>query len=71
MTADGFDEALVGIAERCGERPLAVYDYGRAVELLVARDGGTVLEAQEYLDVNCLGAWVGPGTPLWLRRPDG
>jgi hypothetical protein len=33
--ADGFDEAIIGIAERCAQSPLGVYDAERCIEILV------------------------------------
>ncbi len=64
--ADGFDDAAIGIVERCGQPSIVVYDYHAAAKILQKRDGMTLEEAFEYLDFNCVGAWVGPGTPGWL-----
>jgi hypothetical protein len=70
LTADGFDEAIVGVAERCGMPPVVVYDARRCIEILVARDGMSPEEADEFFRFNTLGAYVGPHTPLFLwRRP--
>ena len=33
--ADGFDEAIIGIAERCGRPNLVVYDTERRIDVLV------------------------------------
>lgn len=66
LLADGFEQAFIGIAHRCSKPNLACYDYERAVEVLMKRDGMTDEEAREYLNFNCLGAWMGEGTPLWL-----
>lgn len=68
LFADGFEDALVGIARRCGQPSLAVYDYDKAVEILHVRDGMTGDEAMEYLEFNTLGAWAGEHTPIWLCR---
>lgn len=70
LFADGLDEALVGMAERCGQPTLAVYDYAKAVEVFMNRDGMTHEEAVEWMDFNVVGAWMGPHTPVWLRRPE-
>lgn len=64
--ADGFDDAAVGIVERCGQPPIVVYDYNAAAKILHERDGMTLEEARDYLDFNCVGAWVGPSTPGWM-----
>ena len=68
LYATGFEEALVGILHRCGQPPIAVYDVARCVEILVARDGMTPEEAEEFLEFNAIGAWMGPHTPGWLIR---
>lgn len=68
LKADGFEPAFVGVAMQCCNRPdLMVYDYDKAVELLQTRDGMTWEEAAEYLDFNVLGAWMGEGTPIFMR----
>lgn len=70
LTADGFEDAIIGIAERCGQPSLVVYDAKKCVEILVKRDGMTYDEAREFFDFNTLGSWVGPNTPLFMwRRP--
>jgi hypothetical protein len=66
LLADGFEEAFIGPAVRCGQPTLAAYSYSKAVEVLVKRDGITEEEAQEYIDFNVTGAWVGPNTPIFV-----
>jgi hypothetical protein len=65
---DGLNSAIVGIAERCGQEPLLVYDYHKVVRALEVRDGMSNDEAVEFVDFNIAGAWVGEGTPLMLYR---
>lgn len=69
MLAEGFEDAFLGPAVRCGQQPLAAYSYERAVQVLIARDGMTREEATEWMDFNVVGAWVGPGTPIWIYEP--
>lgn len=73
LMADGFEDALIGIAYRCGQKPLAVYSMRRAIRLLVERDGMSESDAEEYLEFNVLGAWNGENTPIFLvaERGDG
>ena len=71
MTADGFDDAIIGIGSRCGQPDLLVYDIDTALDILMDRDGMSYEEAQEYFSFNVQGAWVGEGTPIWLQRIDG
>jgi hypothetical protein len=62
LTFDGFDEALIGVVNRFGQPPLALYSFEKIIEILL-RDGGTYEEAVEYYEFNMIGAWVGEGTP--------
>ena len=32
--AEGFDEVIIGIAERCAQSPLVVYDAERCIDIL-------------------------------------
>jgi hypothetical protein len=68
LLADGFDTALIGVARRCGQPTLAVYDYELGLQVLMERDGMTREEAIEYMEFNVVGAWVGEHTPIWLER---
>ena len=68
MLADGFDEAFLGVAERAGMEPVATYDRGKCIELLVQRDEMSYDEAREYFDINVFGSWVGELTPMFLTR---
>lgn len=64
LLMDGFDEACIGFSQRINEPLLAVYSYEKMVEVLVKRDGMDEEEAMEYIDFNCVGAWVGERTPI-------
>ena len=64
---DGFDEALIGVARRCGQPTLAVYDYDKCIDILSREMSED--DAVEYFEFNCAGAWVGPHTPVILQRP--
>jgi len=69
LFADGFDEALLGVATRCGQPPLVVYDRQKCIDLLISRDGMSEEEAEEYFSFNTEGAWVGDRTPIFVVRP--
>lgn len=69
VTWDGFDDAIVGSVERCGSPgPLVCYDYDLMVGVLVERDEMEHEDAEEYLDFNVVGAYVGEGTPFVFHR---
>ena len=69
LTADGFDDACLGLS--CGFGPQrAVYDWDKCVDILMTRDDMTADEAIEYMDFNVTGAYVGEHTPEFiLVRP--
>jgi hypothetical protein len=66
LLADGFEDALIGIARRCSQPSLAVYDENKCIDILVKRDKMTWEEAVEFFEFNTLGAWVGENTPLFM-----
>jgi hypothetical protein len=66
LFADGFDEAIIGIAYVRGSA-VAVYDEEQVVEIL-ASQGMSLDEAREYFDFNVAGAYVGEQTPVFVRR---
>ena len=66
LTADGFDYALIGVSERAGQPPIAMYDKDKCINLLIERDGMTEEEAEEYFYFNVVGAWVGEYTPCFV-----
>lgn len=67
LLMDGFDEALMGYAQRVGDPAIAIYDREICIQIL-SRDM-SVEEAEEYFEFNVVGAWVGDGTPCFLVRP--
>jgi hypothetical protein len=69
LLADGFEDAFIGVAERSSQHPLAVYDAGKCIEILVERDGMSYEEAEEFFSFNVTGAWAGEYTPLFLWQP--
>ena len=65
LLADGFDDAILGVAERCGQPTLVAYDRCRCIDILVAQ-GMDREEAEEYFEFNVAGAWLGEQTPVWI-----
>lgn len=66
LLADGLEDALVGYTLNHHHAHVAVYDYDRCVEVLVSRDGMTHEDADEFLQFNTLGAYVGEHGPLYV-----
>lgn len=68
LTADGFDDAIIGIGERCGQPSLVAYDRDKCIQVLMDRDGMDYEGAVEFFDFNVGGAWVGENTPIFITR---
>jgi len=67
MRIDGFDAAAVGIAPG-HDGMVLVYDRALMVEKLCSDDGMTEEGADEYIDYNICGAYMGPGTPIVMEH---
>ena len=65
MTMDGYDDCVVGYAERYGMDTVVAYDKTKVLEKL-QKDGMTIEEALEWFDFNMIGAWVGEHTPIFI-----
>ena len=66
LSADGFEDALIGVAEVHNRPPLAVYDRDKCLNVLMDRDGMTEEEAEEFFTYNVSGSWVGEHTPIYV-----
>lgn len=58
-------EAVIGIVERFGSKPLILLDKSKCLEIYKKRDGMTEEEAKEFFEFNVIGAWMGEGTPCF------
>ena len=70
LTADGFDDAIIGLAYRAGSAPLVAYSISQCIQVLMDRDGMSYDEAVEYFNFNVVDAYVGEGTPIFVRQKD-
>ena len=67
----GYDEALVGIVNRCGSSELALYSYKKLVEITQQEgEDMDIIDAIEYVDYNILGAYMGENTPMVIMDND-
>ena len=65
-TADGFEDALIGMVSRFGmEIPVALYDRRKCLQILMERDGMDYEGAVEFFDFNVIGEMAGEGTPAF------
>jgi hypothetical protein len=82
LLIDGFDEAIIGMAERIGFGPVVAYDVEKIIEILAndmevedddLEDGQSIEEikvsmAYEYFYFNIQGAWMGDYTPIFISK---
>jgi len=66
LLCDGFDEAIIGTAERINLGPVVAYDTNKMITILMERDGMTLEEAWDFFDFNIQGAWMGEFTPVFI-----
>lgn len=62
----GFEEAFIGIARQFN-KPFAVYDRAKCIDILINRDGVTDEDAEEYFQFNVEGAYIGESTPAYVN----
>jgi len=68
LEPSAFDEAILGVAHRCGMDPVVAYDRTRVIDIL-ARDMPRE-DAEEFFEFNTIGAWMGDATPIFVdTRP--
>jgi hypothetical protein len=66
LLCDGFDDAIIGMAERINLGPVVAYSVDKIIDIMIQRDGMTYGEAMEYFDYNILGSWMGDNTPIFI-----
>ena len=67
LIMDGFDDCIAGIVERIGQPDIICYDRDKVLDKLISQ-GMTDEEAVEYFEYNQKGAWMGEGTPCFIRK---
>lgn len=68
LLADGLEDAYLGHTVNHHHQNVAVYDYQRCIDVLIQRDGMDYAGAEEFLQFNTLGAYVGENGPLFIWK---
>lgn len=63
--ADGFENAFLGISRQFYNKPIAVYDREKCIDILM--DDMSEEEAEEYFEYNVQGSYVGESTPSFMQ----
>jgi hypothetical protein len=66
LTADGFDDAIIGIAHHQHNVTVA-YDWDKCIQVLMDNSEMSYIDALEYFTFNTIGAWVGDNTPIFVE----
>ena len=67
LTADGFDEAIIGSISSFGRKEIVLYSTQKILDIMVERDDMTQEEALEFFDFNIIGSYNGEGMPAFLN----
>ena len=67
ITADGYDEAFLGVADRFGKEPVAVYSYEMCIQILMRDSDMSHEEALEFFEYNTIGAFFSDDQPIYLH----
>jgi hypothetical protein len=71
LKADGLDEAIIGVAHRCGEPTVVAYDIDQCVKQIQRDLNCEIWEAVEYFQFNVAGSYLGDQTPVFIEKLDG
>ena len=66
LMCDGFDDAIIGMAERINLGPVVAYSVSKIIDIMIERDGMTYEEALEFYEYNIVGSWMGENTPVFI-----
>ena len=67
MTADGFDEAIIGSITSYGRGETVLYSTQKILEIMMERDGMTEEDAIDFFHFNVIGSYNGDGMPAFLN----
>jgi len=70
LFADGFDEAIIGVAQQFNSLSVA-YDKEKCIDILMTRDKMIMIDAEEYFNFNVINSWVGKHTPSFIYKSNG
>lgn len=64
LTADGFDEAVIGIDDKTMR---IIYSVTKCIEILMTEMEMDIEEAVEFFEFNVKGSELGEKTPIWCE----
>ena len=67
MTADGFDEAIVGSITSYGRGETVLYSTQKILDIMMERDGMTEEDAMDFFHSKVIGSYNGDAMPAFLN----
>ena len=67
LLADGYEDAILGVIQGACRPTVVCYDYSRCMEILT-HQGMSEADADEWLQFNTTGAYLGEQTPFFLHN---
>lgn len=64
LTADGFDDAVIGFEERTMR---LIYSVSKCLKILMVEQEMNLDDSIEFFDFNVKGAYMGEKTPIWCE----
>ena len=64
LTADGFDDAVIGIDDKTMR---VIYSVTKCIEILMTEMDMGMEEAVEFFEFNVKGSEIGEKTPIWCE----
>jgi len=68
LLADGFNNAILGMCLQFGQAAVVAYDYEKCLEILEERDEMSRSEAEEYMEYNVIGSYMGMYSPVFIIK---
>lgn len=64
LSADGFDDAIIGVDEYSMR---IIYSVKKCIDILVKKNNVDITEATEYFEFNVQNAYIGEKKPIWCE----
>ena len=72
LTADGFEDAFIGVSRpwQANRLPVSMYDASKCIDIIMRDSGCDHEEALEHFEFNVIGSYVGEQTPIFVYLQD-
>lgn len=70
LIVDNFDDAIIGLASRCGQQTVIAYSVNKILDILMDQEKLSYEEALDHFSFNIEGQWIGEMTPIFVHQRD-